>query len=228
MLKNKEVTTIVKKVVSSVDEFHTKFELEGILGTEIKTSDESREVLKALVLRHGLLSEELGETLKDFAGGNKEKVLDGIVDMMYITGGTLALLGTNTDYYLKSDDSPVVKPETPESVFSIFGVIQGVAGCLVGGRAFVGSRILIQREELAIQLYKTLVGLIITAHDHLGVDIEKAFDEVHNSNMTKLGEDGKPIYNESGKIMKGPNFKEPNLKEFDYDMEKLLNGTAIV
>ena len=47
-----------------------------------------------------------------------------------------------------------------------------------------------------------------------GINLDKCFDEVHNSNMSKLGEDKKPIYNESGKVMKGPNYFKPNLKKF--------------
>ena len=47
-----------------------------------------------------------------------------------------------------------------------------------------------------------------------GIDLDKCFDEVQNSNMSKLGEDGKPIYNESGKIMKGPNYFKPDLLKF--------------
>ena len=47
-----------------------------------------------------------------------------------------------------------------------------------------------------------------------GIDLDKCFDEVQRSNMSKLGEDGKPIYNEYGKVMKGPNYFEPNLKKF--------------
>ena len=47
-----------------------------------------------------------------------------------------------------------------------------------------------------------------------GVDLDKCFEEVQNSNMSKLGEDGKPIYNESGKVMKGPNYFKPNLSKF--------------
>ena len=47
-----------------------------------------------------------------------------------------------------------------------------------------------------------------------GIDLDKCFDEVQASNMSKLGADGKPIYNESGKVMKGPNFFEPNLRKF--------------
>jgi len=46
-----------------------------------------------------------------------------------------------------------------------------------------------------------------------GVDLDKCFDEVQNSNMSKLGENGKPIYNDSGKVMKGPNYFAPNLKK---------------
>ena len=47
-----------------------------------------------------------------------------------------------------------------------------------------------------------------------GIDLDKCFDEVQNSNMSKLGEDGKPIYNESGKGIKRPNYFKPNLKKF--------------
>ena len=47
-----------------------------------------------------------------------------------------------------------------------------------------------------------------------GIDLDKCFDEVQNSNMSKLGNDGKPIYNEGGKVMKGPNYFKPNLKKF--------------
>ena len=47
-----------------------------------------------------------------------------------------------------------------------------------------------------------------------GIDLDKCFDEVQNSNMSKLGEDGKPIYNESGKVMKGPNYFKPDLSKY--------------
>ena len=47
-----------------------------------------------------------------------------------------------------------------------------------------------------------------------GIDLDKCFDEVQNSNMSKLGENGKPIYNDSGKVMKGPNYFKPDLSKF--------------
>ena len=47
-----------------------------------------------------------------------------------------------------------------------------------------------------------------------GINLDKCFDEVQGSNMSKLGNDGKPIYNEEGKVMKGPNYFKPNLAKF--------------
>ena len=47
-----------------------------------------------------------------------------------------------------------------------------------------------------------------------GINLDKCFNEVQNSNMSKLDENGKPIYNESGKVMKGPNYFKPDLSKF--------------
>ena len=47
-----------------------------------------------------------------------------------------------------------------------------------------------------------------------GINLDKCFEEVQKSNMSKLGDDGEPIYNEHGKVMKGPKYFKPNLKKF--------------
>ena len=47
-----------------------------------------------------------------------------------------------------------------------------------------------------------------------GINLDKCFKEVQNSNMSKLGNDGKPIYNDKGKVMKGPNYFKPDLSKF--------------
>ena len=47
-----------------------------------------------------------------------------------------------------------------------------------------------------------------------GINLDKCFNEVQKSNMSKLGADGKPIYNENGKVMKGPKYFKPDLKQF--------------
>tara|TARA_Y100000992_G_scaffold291968_1_gene248935 strand:- start:3133 stop:3507 length:375 start_codon:yes stop_codon:yes gene_type:complete len=50
-----------------------------------------------------------------------------------------------------------------------------------------------------------------------GINLDKCFDEVQNSNMSKLDKEGKPIYNELGKVMKGPKYFKPNLSKFIYE-----------
>jgi len=66
-------------------------------------------------------------------------------------------------------------------------------------------------DALADQLY-ILCGTIV-AHGMQDI-IEKVFTEVHESNMSKLGSDGKPIYREDGKIMKGPDYRKPDIGQF--------------
>lgn len=58
-----------------------------------------------------------------------------------------------------------------------------------------------------------LLYVVYGAGHSFGINLDKCFEEVHNSNMSKLGEDGKPIRREDGKVLKGPNFREPNLKD---------------
>ena len=58
-----------------------------------------------------------------------------------------------------------------------------------------------------------ILYVVYGAGHAFGIDLDKCFSEVHRSNMSKLGEDGKPIYRDDGKVLKGENFSEPNLKE---------------
>jgi len=57
-----------------------------------------------------------------------------------------------------------------------------------------------------------LLYVVYGAGHSFGINLDKCFEEVHNSNMSKLGEDGSPIYREDGKVLKGPNYWSPNLK----------------
>ncbi len=58
-----------------------------------------------------------------------------------------------------------------------------------------------------------LLYVIYGAGHAFGLDLDVCFNEVHRSNMSKLGEDGRPIYREDGKVLKGPDYFEPNLEE---------------
>ena len=68
-------------------------------------------------------------------------------------------------------------------------------------------------KEIADALTDILYVTYGAGHAY-GIDLDKCFSEVQKSNMSKLGEDGKPIYNEQGKVMKGPKYFKPNLKQF--------------
>jgi predicted HAD superfamily Cof-like phosphohydrolase len=95
-------------------------------------------------------------------------------------------------------------------------------------------RVKLIREELkeleqAI-VYKDIVGVadgladllyvVYGAGHTFGINLDKCFEEVHRSNMTKLGPDGRAIKNSYGKVMKGPNYREPNLK-------RVLSATTV-
>ena len=67
--------------------------------------------------------------------------------------------------------------------------------------------------EVADALTDILYVTYGTGHS-FGIDLDKCFSEVQKSNMSKLDKDGKPIFNEKGKVMKGPNYFQPNLKKF--------------
>ena len=63
-----------------------------------------------------------------------------------------------------------------------------------------------------------LLYVVYGAGHSFGISLDKCFEEVHNSNMSKLGADGKPIYREDGKVLKGPNYWKPDLKNVMYDV----------
>ena len=59
-----------------------------------------------------------------------------------------------------------------------------------------------------------ILYVVYGAGHAFGIDLDECFNEVHRSNMTKLGADGRPLYREDGKVMKGPNYEDPNLEQF--------------
>ena len=68
-------------------------------------------------------------------------------------------------------------------------------------------------KEVADALTDILYVTYVAGHA-FGINLDKCFEEVQNSNMSKLGSDGKPIFNEHGKVMKGPDYFKPNLSKF--------------
>ena len=77
-------------------------------------------------------------------------------------------------------------------------------------------KIALENKDL-LEVADALTDILYVAYGAghaFGIDLDKCFEEVQNSNMSKLGENGKPIYNESGKVMKGPKYFKPNLTKF--------------
>ena len=83
---------------------------------------------------------------------------------------------------------------------------------------FIEAESLIYRDNPKFRedTLKELADLVYVCYQYaanMGWFLDEALDRVHQSNMSKLGEDGKPIYREDGKVLKGPNYKEPNLTD---------------
>ena len=77
-------------------------------------------------------------------------------------------------------------------------------------------RIAIEEKDL-LEVTDALTDILYVTYGAghaFGIDLDKCFNEVQESNMSKPGEDGKPIYNEMGKVMKGPKYFKPNLSKF--------------
>ena len=77
-------------------------------------------------------------------------------------------------------------------------------------------RIAIEQKNL-LEIADALTDLLYVTYGaghSFGINLDKCFGEVQRSNMSKLGNDGKPIYNDHGKVMKGPNYFKPNLKQY--------------
>tara|TARA_Y100001936_G_C15617292_1_gene429790 strand:+ start:39 stop:416 length:378 start_codon:yes stop_codon:yes gene_type:complete len=73
------------------------------------------------------------------------------------------------------------------------------------------------RENDILEVADALTDILYVTYGAghaFGIDLDKCFDEVQRSNMSKLGKEGKPIYNEHGKVMKGPDYFKPNLSKF--------------
>jgi len=73
------------------------------------------------------------------------------------------------------------------------------------------------KEKNLVEVADSLTDILYVTYGAgiaFGIDLDKCFDEVQRSNMSKLDKDGKPIYNDKGKVMKGPNYFKPDLSKF--------------
>jgi Phosphoribosyl-ATP pyrophosphohydrolase len=140
-----------------------------------------------VLLRNSLLWEEYGELQ-----GAKSKVeeLDALTDMLYIASGTL-----------EQCDQTVWLRDLPA-----YG-IRGLNNLMEAIEAATN-------EEAWVNLHAHLIDEVLEECEKRGFDIVGAFDEVHQSNLSKLDDEGKPIFSPRGKVLKGPNYAPPRLERF--------------
>ena len=99
----------------------------------------------------------------------------------------------------------LIHEETKETLYELANWTEDY-GCLYRPHTVDKKKL---TKELADLMYVT-IGTAVT----FGLPLEEVFAEVHKSNMSKLGDDGKPIYRADGKVLKGNNYKEPDLDQF--------------
>jgi predicted HAD superfamily Cof-like phosphohydrolase len=155
-------------------------------------------------LRFNLQLEEYLEFKKAERENDHLEMLDGLIDGTYVCCGSILAHG------FKSIDSFFVEENVVET--DIVGLIDKGKNLYVPGHLPVREIVGYYTDLLFwhIRKIKELENESIFVQDCLF----PAFMEVHNSNMSKLGENGKPIYREDGKVLKGKNFVEPNLSKF--------------
>ena len=156
-------------------------------------------------LRVRLLREEIDELNDGIIARDRVEVLDALTDIQYVLDGAVLALG-----YAGRVSLTVYPPATERRSES------GLPAMLMGCVDLLETALqMAATASVEVALGRLQVGLS-EAYSQLGFDTvrQQAFAEVHRSNMSKLGEDGKPIYDEGGKVLKGPNYSRPDLAQF--------------
>jgi hypothetical protein len=166
-------------------------------------------------LRLNLFAEELGEFTKATYNKDRLEQLDGVIDEIYVLCGSVQYHGLGNVFpeFLKGEhDISDIPIESYPIAFQLVFKTNNIEAKYIHGSITLGELLQFHIElmSLALKLYNRLEkdGIVLPN------SFEAAFDEVHNSNMSKLGKNGKPIYRADGKVLKGENYFKPNLKQF--------------
>lgn len=170
-------------------------------------------------LRFRLIKEEFGELLDAIEDCDIIELADALGDIEYVVVGASLVFGIG------------------ESVLNMFDEVNEA---LINGTFDLETNPLILREgheimlkdvrdqiltndiEALVESFASILALVAHTADHYDIDLEGVIDAVHTSNMTKLGEDGKPIFREGDrKVLKGPNYKTPT-----DDINRIVFGSA--
>ena len=159
-------------------------------GQEVKTKP-SFSTNKINSLRYDLIKEELDELKVAMKSNDLLEVADALTDILYVTYGAGHAFGIDLDKCFE---------EVQNSNMSKLDEL----------------RVALENKDL-LEVADALTDILYVAYGAghaFGIDLDKCFEEVQNSNMSKLDENNKPIYNESGKVMKGLKYFKPDLSKF--------------
>lgn len=174
---------------------------------------------RTALLRLQLISEEAGELVYALAAQDPVETLDALIDLQYVIDGTYGAYGV-VHLYDCEQPAPDLSMAPKWGQLDHWALLDTVGNVQRGISRLAWTLAYCHQEGHAYE--KVLAGALNELNKVLQAAIwdlgfyairEVAFFEVHNSNMSKLGEDGKPILNEAGRVVKGPNYRKPDLKK---------------
>lgn len=155
-------------------------------------------------LRIRLIIEELDELEEAIVARNIIDVADALGDLTYVVHGMALTFGLVLQCAFMEIKAKARFPERSVAKSAFKSVRDNVRRVQMAVRRRESYSLRCALEDLLVAIYSMA--------DAFGIPIVAVFEEVHRSNMSKLGEDGKPILREDGKILKGPNFTQPDLE----------------
>lgn len=166
--------------------------------------------VEVMMVRIQLQQEELGEVVKALAARNLAETLKELCDLEYVLHGSLLAWGLDgLQRWPRSRIS--VAPVMPELRYLLRPIQEAQVTI-----ARFSAACIVQRAGVAEMALGDLYDVVGTFHELLGFEAirDAAFAEVHRSNMSKMGEDGKPILSAAGRVVKGPRYSPANMEQF--------------
>jgi len=177
-------------------------------------------------LRFKLIKEEVAEVEEAFEEGNLENLAKELIDLLYVIDGCAIECGLQKHVSIFHDSTDRVNDLFQSSKHGVKEIGSVAQNTQAERKRFTENSLFAIDQAFAdndvISLNKALGELIFIVNDYFNVtrleqDIKKCHEEVHSSNMSKLGADGKPLYREDGKVLKGPNYFQANLSKIIHD-----------
>lgn len=159
-------------------------------------------------LRFELIKEEFEELLEAYEGADIVEVVDALADIEYVTKGAIVVFGLVGKVMRELDTI-----DAPDQPYLFHKEAQDEI------LKSLSTAIIYNDIDQGVKILAAILVLLEYTSELIKIDLDAATAAVHKSNMTKLGDDGKPVRNEKNKVIKGPNYQEPTK-----DIENIVFG----